>query len=151
MNISECCFSTRKNSMTHLCFIHTSMSDTILSVCSSAVISYTATKFNGILARRVSLYCHTNIYLLTWQANRIKQEVLLLEHPHMWNTLFWLPKLSLSPYISPKARSRCFWRAIQKDYLSRHSEYWAGIWTYWLAPRREVHDTHLSQLLNGRT
>ena len=35
--------------MINFCFIHTSMSDTILSVCSSAAICYTTTKCVGVL------------------------------------------------------------------------------------------------------
>jgi len=53
-------FSAWRNSITHLCFIRTSMSDAILSDCSSAVICRTATKFNGILVGRFNLYCHIN-------------------------------------------------------------------------------------------
>ena len=45
------------------CFIHTSMSDTILSDCPSAICRI-ATKRNGILVGRFNLYCHaTNICL----------------------------------------------------------------------------------------
>ena len=54
-------FSTWRNSVTHLL---TSMSDTILSDCSSAAICHTATKCKGIPTGRFSLYCHpTNICL----------------------------------------------------------------------------------------
>ena len=55
MNVTGCNFSTWRNSITHLCFIRTSMSD-----CPSAVICRTATKFNGILVGRFNLYCHIN-------------------------------------------------------------------------------------------
>ena len=51
-------FSAWRNSITHLCFICTSMSDANLSDGPSAVICRTATKFNGILAGRFNLYCH---------------------------------------------------------------------------------------------
>mgnify|MGYP001859272356 CR=1 FL=1 len=51
-------FSTWRNSMTHLCFIRTPKSD-ILSDCPSAAICHMATKYNGILVGRFSLYCHT--------------------------------------------------------------------------------------------
>ena len=57
-------FSAWRNSVTHLCFICTSMSDTILSYCLSAAICHTATKRRGILVERFNLYCHattTNI------------------------------------------------------------------------------------------
>ena len=40
-------------------FIHTSMSDDILSDCPSAAICRTATKCNGILVGRFHLYCPT--------------------------------------------------------------------------------------------
>ena len=57
-------FSAWMNSITHFCFIRTSMSDAILSDCSSADICRTTTKFNGILAGRFNLYRHiTNIRL----------------------------------------------------------------------------------------
>ena len=38
--------STWRNSVPHLCFIHTSMSDAVVSDCSSAAICHTATKCN---------------------------------------------------------------------------------------------------------
>ena len=41
-------FSARRNSVTHLCFLCTSTSDTILSACPSAVVCHTATKRNGM-------------------------------------------------------------------------------------------------------
>ena len=51
------------NSMAHLCFIHTSMSDTILSHCPSAAISCMATKC-GIMVGRFNLYwSFTNLWL----------------------------------------------------------------------------------------
>jgi len=61
VNVTGCNFFCMEElNYTHLCFIRTSMSDAILSVCPSAVICRTATKFNGILAGRFSLYCHIN-------------------------------------------------------------------------------------------
>jgi len=39
-----------------------------------------ATKYNGILVGKFSLYCHTTNILTSW-ANVIKQAALLLEHP----------------------------------------------------------------------
>jgi len=48
-------FSTWRNSVTHLSFIHTSMSDTIVSDCSSAAICHIATKLNGILVGKFIL------------------------------------------------------------------------------------------------
>ena len=52
-------FYTWRNSMTHLCFIHIFLSNTILSDCPSAA---TATKFNRTWVTRLILYCHvTNI------------------------------------------------------------------------------------------
>jgi len=57
-------FSTWRNSVTHLCFIHPSMSDAVLWDCPSAVICHMATKFDGILVGKFNLYCHiTNICL----------------------------------------------------------------------------------------
>lgn len=47
-----------KNSVTLLCFIQSSMSDTILSECPSAATYHTATKWNGTLLGRFNLYCH---------------------------------------------------------------------------------------------
>jgi len=81
MNVNGCNFSAWRNLITHLCFIRTSMSDTMLSECPSAAICHMATTRNRILLRRFSLYCHTtNICLShsiqTWKK---KQEALLLE------------------------------------------------------------------------
>lgn len=45
--------------MTHLCFIHTSMLDGVLSDCPFAAICLMATKCNGLLAGRFVLYSHT--------------------------------------------------------------------------------------------
>jgi len=57
-------FPAWMNSVTPLCFICISMSDTILSDCPFAAICHTATKCNGVLVGRFSLYCHiTNISL----------------------------------------------------------------------------------------
>ena len=50
-------FSTRRNSVTHLCFIRTSMSDTIFSDCHSAAVGHMAIKCDGILVGRFSIYC----------------------------------------------------------------------------------------------
>ena len=62
-SISKCqwmqFFSTWRNSVTHLCFICTSMSDVIVSDCSSVAICHMATECNGILAGWLNLYCHT--------------------------------------------------------------------------------------------
>jgi len=59
-NVIGCNFFRMEEFNYTLCFIRTSMSDAILSDCPSAVICRTATKFNGILAGRFNLYCHTN-------------------------------------------------------------------------------------------
>ena len=56
-------FSTWRNSVIYLCFVHTSMSDIILSDCLSAANCHVATTCNGILVGRFNLYCHiTNIH-----------------------------------------------------------------------------------------
>ena len=52
-------FSAWRNSVAHVCFRHTSMSDTVLSDCPSAAICPTVITRNGILLRRFSRYCHT--------------------------------------------------------------------------------------------
>jgi len=49
-------FSPPRNSVTHFCYISTSISDTILSNCPSTAICFTATKWNGILVGRFNLY-----------------------------------------------------------------------------------------------
>ena len=55
-------FSTWRNPITQFCFIHASMSDSILSDCPSVTICCTATKCNRILLVRFNFYCHiTNI------------------------------------------------------------------------------------------
>ena len=53
-------FSAWRNSVTPLCFMHTFMSNAILSDCPSAAICHAATKCNGILLGRFSLYCRTS-------------------------------------------------------------------------------------------
>ena len=62
-SINECqwvqFFYTWRNSVTHLGFIHTSVSDTTLSVCPSATICHMATTCKGVLVGRFSLYCCT--------------------------------------------------------------------------------------------
>ena len=63
-NISVYNFSHMEEFSSHLCFIHTSMSDAILSECPSAIISHMAIKCNGILAGKLNLYCNTiNIHV----------------------------------------------------------------------------------------
>ena len=52
-------FSAWRNSIPHLCFICTSMSDAILSGCPSAAICHMATTCSAIWTRRFSLYCYT--------------------------------------------------------------------------------------------
>ena len=59
VNVNGCQFSAWRNSVWYLCFICTSISHTIESVCPSAAICHTATKSNGILVRRFNPYCHT--------------------------------------------------------------------------------------------
>ena len=54
-----------RNSIIHLCFICSSMSETILSDCPSAAIYCTATKHNEILVGKFSFYCHTT-NILPW-------------------------------------------------------------------------------------
>ena len=51
-------FSAWRNSVTHLCFILTSIWDTVLSHCPSAAICCTATTCNGILVGGLNLYFH---------------------------------------------------------------------------------------------
>ena len=63
-------FSAWKNSMTPLCLIRTSMSDTIVSDCPSAAICHMAKKCHGLLVGRFNLNCHTtNIQL--WRCGPI--------------------------------------------------------------------------------
>ena len=57
-------FSSWRNSVTALCSIHTSMSDTIQSDCPLVAVCHTPTECSGILVEMFSLYCHTtNTYL----------------------------------------------------------------------------------------
>ena len=49
-------FSSRRNSIPHLSFIYTTVSD-----CLSAAICHMATKCTGILVGMFNLYCHTTI------------------------------------------------------------------------------------------
>ena len=61
-------FSTCWNSVTHLCFICTSMSDAVLSECPFAAICHMATKFKGIWMGKFSLCCpcHHHSSLMLW-------------------------------------------------------------------------------------
>jgi len=52
-------FSTWRNTMTHLRFIHTSVSDATVSDCPCVAVCHVATTCNGILVRRFNLYYHT--------------------------------------------------------------------------------------------
>ena len=56
---ADAIFSTQRNSITHNCFSHTSMSDVILSECLLSHICHTATRCNKMLLGRFNLYCHT--------------------------------------------------------------------------------------------
>jgi len=56
VNVSGGHFSTWRNSVTHRCFICTSMSDTGLTDCPSAAICHTATACKGMLVGRLNLY-----------------------------------------------------------------------------------------------
>lgn len=48
----------------HTCVLYTLQCQTQFCHCPSAAICHTATKYNGLSARRFNLYCHaTNIYL----------------------------------------------------------------------------------------
>ena len=52
--------------MIHLCFIHTSVSDSILSNCPSAAICCIASKCNGVLMGKLSLFSHQCLPLTSW-------------------------------------------------------------------------------------
>ena len=58
VNVNGCHFFAWRYSVTHLCSIRTSVSDTILSDFPSAAICLMATNSNGIFLRRFNLYCH---------------------------------------------------------------------------------------------
>jgi len=64
--------STRKNSPTHLYFIHTSTLDAVLSDCLSAAICHTAKTRNGMLAGRLTFYSHTANSGVGDQHNKIR-------------------------------------------------------------------------------
>jgi len=64
VSVSGChCFCMKKHASTLLCFIHTSMSDTILSDCPSAAICHMTRKWKKMeckkTAGRFNLYCHS--------------------------------------------------------------------------------------------
>jgi len=75
------CFSTWRNLIPHLRFIHPSMSEAILSNCLSAAICHTAIKWNGILVGRFHLCCHTALLSLALWANTTEEETWLLRLP----------------------------------------------------------------------
>ena len=66
--------------MTHLCFIRTSMSDTIMSESLSAVICHTATKHNIHEKVQPLLLYHQHLPLTLW-TNIVKLEVQFLVQP----------------------------------------------------------------------
>ena len=69
-SVSECqwmSFFRWRNSVSHLCSVHTSMSDAILSDCPSAAICHTTTEYNRILVRRFNLYCHNTTTTCLWR------------------------------------------------------------------------------------
>jgi len=80
MNISGCHFSTWRNSVLPLCFIHTSTSDAITSSCPTAAICLTATKWNSTDGKVQPLLLHHQSSPLVLWANIIKKEAFLLEH-----------------------------------------------------------------------
>ena len=69
VNVNGCHFFCMEDLIPPLCFIHASMTDTILPRCPSAVVCHTATKHNGILVGRFSLYCH-QINICFWSYSR---------------------------------------------------------------------------------
>ena len=76
-------FSTWRNSVTHLCFLCTSMSDTILSDCPSAAMCHmTTTTCDRILVGSLNCCCHTNTICL-WHCRTTskKKKALLSEQP----------------------------------------------------------------------
>ena len=81
-SIDECqwvqFFSAWRSSVTHICFIHTSMSETILSDCPSAAICRTTAKCNRILVGSFNLCWHITSICL-WHHEPKKWEALLLE------------------------------------------------------------------------
>jgi len=61
-SIDECqwvLFSAWGNSVTHLFFIHTSMSEAISSDCPFTASCHTETTCNGVLVGRFNFYCRT--------------------------------------------------------------------------------------------
>ena len=63
-------FSAWRNSVSHLCFIYPSVSDTILTTCPFATIGRMATTCNGIVYCLLS--CHQNLSLMLWAIYGIK-------------------------------------------------------------------------------
>ena len=114
-------FSFRK-SVPHLCSIHTSMSDAIVSDCPSAAICHTATKWNGILVETFSLYCHTTNMPLTLQASKIKQDALPLEQPlYLWCGASCLQDISFYFESLPLWARRCVIFYVSFDELWKSS------------------------------
>jgi len=64
-------FSSWGNSVTHLCFVCTSVSDTIFSDCPSAATCGMAAMCNRILARRFNFYCRINTLEVVDQHNQM--------------------------------------------------------------------------------
>jgi len=85
-------FSTWRNSVTHLFFIYTPMSNAIVSDCPFAAIDHMAMKCKGILVE------HLLLPLTLW-ANVIKWEAVLLEQASVTDCSFCMNSINIYIYI----------------------------------------------------
>ena len=77
-------FSEWRNLISHLCFVHTLMSDAIVSECPSAAVCHTTTTCNGMLVGRFSIYCYcTNICVWCLWASKISKRHYFWSSPHI--------------------------------------------------------------------
>jgi len=84
---------------TSFLFIHTSMSDAILSDCSSAAICHTAIKYNWIVVGRFRPYCHiTSIHLWCYGPKYWNGMSYFhcRSHKYEWNVCYFRSNYSLS-------------------------------------------------------
>ena len=84
VNVSRCHFSTYRNSMTYLCFMHTFMSDSILSLSLCCHLSHGNKMKPNIDRKILPLLQYHQHPLLMLQTNIIKQNTLLLEQSYIF-------------------------------------------------------------------
>jgi len=112
LDVSGCSFfSSQRNSIPCHCFICILMSETILSDRTFAAICCTATKCNGILVERSSLYrCTTNVCLWCCELTKWNRKHYFWSSPHIliWQTILQLDIFKTLLYYYRKSSESFF-------------------------------------------